>query len=100
MNALPNCRADTDIRHKHATQMDPPRTLDYLLPGIDKYTSEAPRLASAMFVYEYPPPCRQFEKPVSGAVAPIIEKWRLQHPEMGLTKLSPGLVAGFSAQVI
>ncbi len=40
------------------------------------------------------------EEPVVGAVYPILEKWRLQHPEMGLTRLSPGLEAAFSAQII
>ncbi len=41
-----------------------------------------------------------FAKPVIEAVACIIKKWELQHPEMGLTRLPPRLEAGFSAQVI
>jgi hypothetical protein len=41
-----------------------------------------------------------FEKPVIEAVAPIMEKWRLHHPDMDRGKLSPGLEGSFSAQLI
>jgi len=41
-----------------------------------------------------------YEEPVSKAVFPILEKWVLHHPDMGRTKLSPGLSASFSAEVI
>ena len=34
------------------------------------------------------------------AVGPIMDKWLLQHPDMGRTKLSPALDANFSAQLI
>lgn len=41
-----------------------------------------------------------YEEPVNKAVIPILEKWLLHHPDMGRTKLSPGLAAIFSAEVI
>lgn len=41
-----------------------------------------------------------FEPPVIEAVAPIMERWRLDHPDMDKTWLSPGLEASFSAQII
>lgn len=40
------------------------------------------------------------EPPVIEAVAPIMEKWSLHHPDMDRARLSPGLEAGFSAQII
>lgn len=41
-----------------------------------------------------------YEEPVNKTVLPILEKWLLHHPDMGRTKLSPGLSASFSAEVI
>ncbi|MFZ2447575.1 MAG: hypothetical protein WAW37_14565 [Syntrophobacteraceae bacterium] len=41
-----------------------------------------------------------YEESVSKAVFPILEKWLLHHPDIGSTKLSPGLSATFSAEVI
>ncbi|MDR3567305.1 MAG: hypothetical protein P4L43_04680 [Syntrophobacteraceae bacterium] len=41
-----------------------------------------------------------FELPVIEVVAPIMEKWRLSHPNMHSTWLSPGLEVSFSAQII
>lgn len=41
-----------------------------------------------------------YEEPVSEAVAPVMDKWLLHHPDMGRTKLSPALEANFSAQFI
>jgi hypothetical protein len=41
-----------------------------------------------------------YEESVNKAVFPIMEKWLLHHPDMGRTKLSPGLSATFSAEVI
>ncbi|MGA2403280.1 MAG: hypothetical protein ABSG91_16490 [Syntrophobacteraceae bacterium] len=41
-----------------------------------------------------------YEETVIKAVSPILEKWLLHHPDMGRTKLSPGLSSAFSAQVV
>lgn len=41
-----------------------------------------------------------YDEPVSNAVMPVVDRWLQDHPEWGRTKLSPGLEANVSAQII
>jgi hypothetical protein len=41
-----------------------------------------------------------YDEPVNRAVLPVLEKWLINHPDVGRAKFSAGLSASFSAEVI